>query len=272
MRTTFFTLLVLVGVLVPAQAALAEPPPNDLGSAATKITAIPFTETIDTTDATASGPRFCTNNASVFYAFEPAADLRVQFDTFGSDYDTTVAVYTRDGAGKVHPLRCNDDRAGVASGVRLRAEGGVEYIFQVGRCCGSGENGGGQLTVHLAEMPVGAMEFSVEIVGPGTVDPATGMATISGTATCNRSSLGGFEGVLRQLRDGRWVARGYVYLVATCVPGAPSPWSVEVDTSTGVAFGPGSAVIRLWYQWATDGWAYTEAEGTETTIALISRS
>ena len=270
MRKTLIPLLVLVGVVVPARAASAAPPPNDLESGATNSGVFPFTETIDTTDATASGPRFCTNNASVFYAFEPVANARVQFDTFGSDYDTTLAVYTRDAAGKVHPLRCNDDRANVASGVRFRAEAGVRHIFQVGRCCGSGRNGGGQLTVNLTEVPSGAMEFSLEITDPGTVDPATGMATISGTATCNRSSLGGFEGVLRQLRDGKWVARGYVYLVAACLPGASSPWSLEVDTNTHVAFGPGSALLRQWSQWGSDGWTYIEAEGTDTTIELVS--
>jgi hypothetical protein len=107
-RLALVSFLLLVGVLVPAQAALAAPPPNDLESAATKITTIPFTETIDTTEATTDGPRVCRRsyrNASVFYRFRSASDVYVQFDTFGSGYDTSLAVYHRNRAGDAQPVR-----------------------------------------------------------------------------------------------------------------------------------------------------------------------
>lgn len=269
-RLVLVPLLVLVGLLVPAQAASAAPPPNDLESAATKITTIPFTETIDTTEATADGPRLCRRsfrNASVFYRFRPTSDAYLQFDTFGSDYATTLAVYTRK-AGDVKLVRGGCERFTVAhwAAARVQARAGVKYVFMVG----SREGTGGQLTVNLGEVNEDPLEFSVEVTDPGTVDPATGMATISGTSTCSRASEVGFEGILRQLLEGMWVARGYLYASTPCLPTAPGAWSVEVDTDTGVAFAPGPALFRTFYEYGWDGWDYAEHDGTDTTIELIS--
>jgi len=272
-RLLSVALLVLAAMIVPATTAFAAAPPNDSESAATRIAGLPFTETVDTTEATASGPRFCSNNGSVFYRFTPAADVQIQFDTIGSDYDTTLAIYTRDAAGKVQPIRgkCNDDRFGLASGLRLRASAGVTYYFQVGMCCGYGNDGGGKLTVTVTEVRSGPLEFAVAVTDPGTFGSATGIATLSGTLTCNKRSVGGFEGMLRQLRDGMFVARGYVSLWTVCTPGAAVPWEVEVDTETGVAFGPGAVLLRTWYQYASDGFRdYVELPGEDTTIQLVS--
>lgn len=269
-RLVLVSLLVLVGLLVPAQAAFAVPPPNDLQSAATKITAIPFTETIDTTEATTDGRRLCRRSfrtASVFYRYRPTSDVYVQFDTFGSDYATTLAVYTRK-AGEVKLVRGGCERSTVAdwAAVRLPARAGVKYFFMVGSRHGTG----GQLTVNLGEVNEDPLEFSVEVTDPGTVDPATGMATVSGTATCNRASEVGFEGILRQLIDGMWVARGYLWAFIPCLPTAPGAWSVEVDTDTAVAFAPGSALFRTFYVYGWDGWDFSEQDGTDTTIDLVT--
>jgi hypothetical protein len=266
-------LFVVSGVIVPASAAFAAAPANDEEAAATEIGQVPFTETIDTTDASASGPRFCTNNASVFYSFTPTADMRIQIDTIGSDYDTTLAVYTRDAAGRIvkKSRQCDDDRFNLASGLRLRAQAGLTYFFQVGTCCGNGGGGGGQLAVTVTEVTGEPLEFTLAVTSPGTFDPATGIATISGTVTCNQRSIVGFEGLLRQLRDGMFVARGYASTYTVCTPGTTPTWTGEVDTDTGVAFGSGSALFRTWYTFAADGFRqYVEQEGTDTTIQLVS--
>lgn len=266
--------LVLAAVIVPASTAFAAAPANDEESAATEITALPFTETTDTTEATASGPGFCSNSSSVFYRFTPDADVRIQFDTIGSDYDTTLAIYTRDADGKIvrDSRKCNDDRFDLDSGLRLRARAGVTYFFQVGECCGNGGDGpGGLLVVTVTEVSDEPLEFTLSVTDPGTFDPATGIATLSGTVTCNQRSVVGTEGVLRQLRDGMFVARGYFWVYAVCTPETPTAWSREVDTETGIAFGAGSALARTWYVFAYDGFRnYAEDEGSDTTIQLVS--
>jgi len=272
-RSLFITLLVVAAVIVPASAAFAAAPANDEESGATEVTQVPFTETIDTADATASGPRFCSNSGSVFYRFTPATDLRIQVDTIGSDYDTTLAIYTRDADGKIvkDSRKCNDDRFGLASGLRVRASAGLTYYFQVGTCCGNDQDGGGELAVTVTEVTDEPLEFTIDVTDPGTFDPATGIATISGTVTCTKRSIVGFEGLLRQLREGMFVARGYAYAYTVCTPGVPGSWTNEVDTETGIAFGAGSALFRTWYMFAADGFhEYVEQDGTDTTIQLVA--
>ena len=124
--------------------------------------------------------------------------------------------------------------------------------------------------MNLSEVNEDPLVFSLDVTDPGTVDAATGLATVSGTATCSRPSVVGFEGILRQLRDGMWVARGYLYDEVTCLPSAPAEWSLEVDTDTGVAFGPGSALFRTFYIYGYDGWEWSEQDGTDTAIELVA--
>ena len=161
----------------------------------------------------------------------PAEDVYVQVDTLGSDYDTVMAIYTRDEAGRIVEGSCNDDRLGSASGLRLRAAAGTTYLFMVGRCCGNGSSDrpggrGGQLVVTVTEVSSVPLDFVVTVDG-GTVDPATGIATISGTITCTKRSLVYGDAELRQLRDGIFIARGGWYWYGTWMPDAPMTLSVE---------------------------------------------
>jgi hypothetical protein len=247
------TVMVLASVM-GLQTAVAGTPSNDSESGAIAIGSLPFTHSMDTSGATADGPRFCTSRASVFYSFTPDTTSRVQIDLIGSQYDTTLAVYTRTG-GEVQRVKCNDDRFDLAAGVRFRAQADVTYFLQVGACCGSRrEGGGGPLVLTAAEVANIDLEYAIHVTG-GTTDPATGLATLTGTVTCNERSNVYREATLRQLREGIFVARAYFYLSAVCTPDSPAEWSVEVDTETGIAFGQGPAVIRTWYEVGWDGWA-----------------
>jgi hypothetical protein len=252
-------------------AAAAAPPVNDTEAGAIEIGSLPFTHSMDTTEAGADGPRFCTNRASVFYSFSTDTRMRVQVDLVGSEYDTTLGVYTRTDAGKVQPITCNDDRFGLAASVRFRADVGVTYFLIVGQCCGTGpvEDDGGPLVLRADRVSKVEVDGTLEFTG-GTTDPDTGVATLFGTATCNELSVIQREGVLRQVREGLFLARGYFYVGAVCVPGAPAEWSVEVETDTGIIFGPGTAVLRSYYEFATDGYrdfVYTE-DVPDVTVTL----
>jgi hypothetical protein len=262
---------VLVAALTPAT-AWAAPPPNDTEAGAVEISALPFTDEADTSEATAGGPRVCTNVASVFYTFSPEVNARVQIDLIGSDYDTTLGVYRYTASGDRHVVTCNDDRFGLDSGVRFRARVGTTYYVIVGMCCGfqrSGGPGGGSLVLTATEVADADLQYDLEVTG-GTVDAATGLATLTGTVTCTERSVVFREGNLRQVRQGIFVARGYVFLEAVCTPGATTEWSAEVDTETGIAFGSGSAVLVSFYEAATDGWRDTvfDEDVANETIAL----
>jgi hypothetical protein len=262
MKTTLrglITMLLAVTVVVSAGGpASASPPSNDVEARAIGVDTVPFTHSVDTSDANADGPRFCSSHASVFYTFTPSANVRVQVDTLGSDYDTTLAIYTRDDAGKVVQIGCDDDRFGDASGLRLRAVAGTTYVVMVSRCCGSPREGrpgrsGGPLELTVTKFSSASLEATLK-VDRGTVDPNTGVATISGTITCTKRSIVYAEGVLRQLRQEVFVARGYWYADIACTPDAPVPWSMDVDTETSVVFGAGPATSRRYYLEAYAGW------------------
>jgi hypothetical protein len=258
MKVSMATLFAVTVVLSTGGPAFASPPSNDTESGAVRVDSVPFTHAVDTTDATPGGPRFCSSHASVFYTFTPSANVRVQVDTLGSEYDTTLAIYERDDAGNVVEVGCSDDRIGDASGLRLRALAGTAYVFMVGRCCGNpprGEPGrpGGPLVLTVSAVSSAPLDVTIS-VGGGTVDPSTGVATISGTITCTRRAGVYVEGTLRQVRQGIFVARGYVSAYEACTPGAPVPWSTEVDTETSVIFGAGPATFKRYYLSAYAGW------------------
>ena len=160
-----------------------EPPANDTEGGAIEIGSLPFTHSMDTSGATADGPRFCSRQASVFYSFTPDATSRVQVDLIGSEYDTTLGIYTYRDDGEVRFVTCNDDRFGLASGVRFRAVAGVTYFLMVGAYGRAGWRAarpdGGERLGH-------DLEYEVEVTG-GTADPATGLATVTGTVDLQRA-------------------------------------------------------------------------------------
>jgi len=251
--------------------AAAAPPSNDTEAGAVEIGSLPFTHSQDTTGATADGPRSCASRASVFYAFTPDAASRVQIDLIGSEYDTTLGVYTRSAGGEVRRVTCNDDRFGPAAGVRFRAVAGVTYFLMIGQCCGHRGSGGGPLVLTATIVTNVALEYAFQVAG-GTAEPETGLATLAGTMTCNERSAGYREMTLRQLRQGIFVARAYFYFYVECTPDNPAEWSVEVDTDTGIAFGSGPATVRTWYEVAWDGWRdylYNQEVPTESSTVTL---
>ena len=76
---------------------------------------------------------FCNGSKkTVWYSFTPQTDLRMEFNTFGSDYDTILSVY-RGPRGALTQEACNDN-AGFErqSTVRFDARGGIMYWVMVG--------------------------------------------------------------------------------------------------------------------------------------------
>jgi len=148
--TLAFLGIVFLALLSPA--ATAAPATNDDFDNATPITALPFTDRVDTTAATAAAddPTTCTNNGSVWYSFTPSTDMLVEADTAGSDYYTVLSVYTGSrGALAQVPGGCV---YGPSSRLVFSATANTTYHFLVGFCCGTGGTGGGNLVFSAAEI------------------------------------------------------------------------------------------------------------------------
>jgi hypothetical protein len=88
-------LLAVLGLLVTGTTPAAAQPANDDFDSATVVTGLPFTDSRDTSDATAEpGDPDCAGNAhSVWYAFTPTQDMALLVDASGSDYDTSVSAW-----------------------------------------------------------------------------------------------------------------------------------------------------------------------------------
>lgn len=145
-------LLLGLAVLLPAAPALAQSaPPNDDFGTPTTISALPFTDNVDTTGATsaADDPATCGNNGSVWYAFTPPQNEVISADTFRSDYATVLSVYTGV-RGALSSIACNNSTGTPQTEVTFNATAGTTYFFMVSQCCGTGLNGGGQLVFNVS--------------------------------------------------------------------------------------------------------------------------
>jgi hypothetical protein len=225
-------------IFATASAALAVQPSNDDIANATVVTAIPYTDALDTSEATSdpTDPTDCYNNGSVWYVYTAEADMFVEVNTIGSNYDTTLGVYSGS-PGSLTLLGCNDDFYGLQSRVVVEVSTGTTYYVMAGFCCGNGEDGGGSLVLNVMEAPP-PLDIELTVDPLGTFDQA-GNATITGSLSCNNISSGYVRVFLRQ-RHGRDFIDGSGITYFDCSPPS-SAWSVTV-TGDGV-FRGGQATL-----------------------------
>ncbi|MGH8939801.1 MAG: hypothetical protein ACRDV2_10705, partial [Actinomycetes bacterium] len=250
------TAAVMAATTAPAHAAA---PANDDISAAIPITAVPTTLEADTSEATvaADDPTDCVGpRATVWYALTVPTATRVQLDTIGSDYDTTLSVFTGN-PGALSPIACNDDRVELASGVRFDAEASTTYLVMAGTCC-FGEPGevgpGGHLVLNVSEAAP-PIEATLTIDRRATVTSA-GVLTVTGTATCTQPADFTDGLVVAVQRHGRFEARGDGFAAPTCAA-EPTRWRVETSSFTGILFGPSRARVTVTL-FASDGFDFVE--------------
>ena len=183
MRRTLVALGATLSVLTAGAPAVLAQPSNDDFGAATVISALPFTDRVNTVDATiaADDPSCAGTGATVWYKYTPAANAAVDVNTFGSDYDTTLSLYTGS-RGALYQVFCNDDAGGVLqSQLEFRVWVGVTYYLMVGSL---GSEPGGNLVFSISEFTPVPPEITLTVAG-GSVNAKTGVATVRGTVTCN---------------------------------------------------------------------------------------
>lgn len=177
----FVAILTALGSwLLGMPTAAAVVPGNDDIANATVITALPFTDSLDTTDATtAPDDPQCEGNAhTVWYSFTPATDVSIAPNTFGSDYDTTLSAYTGS-PGALTQIACNDDFLGLQSRIRFDAAGGTTYFIMVGSF---DETDGGDLVLSVGVTPAKLRPATASLsFGDSFVDEGTCAFDIAGS-------------------------------------------------------------------------------------------
>jgi hypothetical protein len=217
----------------PASAAV---PTNDDFANAMTISSTPFTDAVNTADATtqATDVTGCAGAHSVWYAYTADHSGSITFDTFGSSFDTLLGAYTGT-EGSLTVVACSDDSNNVSqSQVTFDVTLGTTYHFMVSGCCRPEDGASGDVVVHA--YMTGPFSFDVTLSG-GAVDTHTHAVTINGTVVCTESGLVDVSGTLEQR-----LAGGFFSAEVACSPDGQA-FAAAVSTTAG-AFMPGWATIH----------------------------
>lgn len=133
---------------IDAILATIVPPDNDDIADAVIIAALPYSDARSTTGATVEADEAepCGGiQSTVWYKLTVAALTVVDANTFGSDYDTVLAVYSGADPSSLTNVACNDDAVDLQSDVIFVAGPGQTYWLQAGGYYG--ESGSLELAV-----------------------------------------------------------------------------------------------------------------------------
>jgi len=179
-----YRMLLATIILANVAPAVHAMPPNDDFRRRTIVNAPGFVDNVNTQAATTEpGDPYCAGRGpTVWYAFTPSADMRVEVNTFGSDYDTTVSVHVGRSSALVQ-VACNDDTGSLQSRVRFDVVANVTYYVMVGAYAGGP---GGNLVFSLVDAPppgIGRLRITSL-----QVNRRTGVGTLSGTLRCEQQA------------------------------------------------------------------------------------
>jgi hypothetical protein len=227
----------LAGLLVslPAPASAAPPANDDIG-AATVVGALPFSHTVDTSEATAAaGDLDCSgleDTHTVWYTITPRTDVVVGLRTtpqFPEHVFTSVATGS---PGSLSFLQCSS-----LDTQTLDATAGTTYFIQLSS---AGDDPGGLVTFSVEQ--VRPISVFLALRKTGNLDQ--GMVTVGGTLRCSRALPAGAEvAVQGTLSQGG--ASGVLVPFHSAV-GCPTRtrlrWRTTVQVLSG-AFAPGPAAL-----------------------------
>lgn len=226
-------------VLLPVHSAHADAPTNDFFEDAKVIDALPYTDYVNTFEATAEPQNLdCeANNNSVWYSFIPDTEGNVTVDTFGSDFDTMLCVYVGTPSADTQIAFSDDTADNLQSEVRFHALEGTLYFILAGSIFPDG----GNLVLNAQAGPP-PLQIDVAVAESGGVDSKTGRATVSGTVTCSRPVFIDLPGLLRQKTLSHLSIDGeFETFVEEC--DGQMDWSVVVESPEGFYKG-GQAVVE----------------------------
>jgi alpha-tubulin suppressor-like RCC1 family protein len=153
---------------------------NDLCSGAVVISSYSYTNVQSTAKASSYGDPLpdCIDGFGngVWYQFTPSVNGLLMVDTFGSDFDTGLAIYTG-GCGSFTEVACNDDFNGVTSALSIPTVAGTTYYFLIGGYDGHV----GNLVFHLNYFTPPAFDVQPTNISVIVSSNATFTTTISGS-------------------------------------------------------------------------------------------
>jgi hypothetical protein len=257
-RVPILTILVVTFTTIGMEAAQAAPPTNDNFANATTVTEpLPFTDSVNTTDATVEATDPTASCAptthTVWYGYAPSSSGFVQADTFGSGYDTTLSVWTGT-LGSLSEVACNDDSgADLQSKVVWDASASTTYYIMAGSF---NDSPGGNLsfTVNTTAPPFTIDDLTIS--GRGKVTPSTGEAIISGSITCSNGP--GFVELDIEVsqRIGRAIVHGEGFDEFECF--GTQSWNLTVVPFDGL-FVAGRAHVEAFAFGPDDSFFFTDA-------------
>jgi hypothetical protein len=226
--------LCIIGATVTgtASAAHAAPPSNDDIENATVVTAAPFYDSTDNSEATSDADDQC-GVATVWYAYTPTESGNIRADV-SSDFSPVLELRA--------PGEEPGDR-GCSEGGSIFATvtAGETYFISVGTLA-PGEPGqvgpGGPFQFQLTQMPLDAGLIEITVDRGATIN-RDGVVTVSGTITCDRPDSAQIDLYVDQ-RVGRRTVQGYGAAVTDCGPAA-SIWTVQLSSDSELSYRPGRA-------------------------------
>lgn len=195
----------MAGTQLVMPAASAAPPDNDDIGGAVEISTIPFTDVVDTSEATVALGDWC-GAATVWYTFTPATSGSYDLTTTGSGYDTMLALLQGTTAENLNLIECNDDRSSTEASIRAELTAGTTYYIQAGTCCGGdvGSVGpGGFLHLNVTETEPPSIE---SVTWDGIRITGETSAILSGSIACSGAESVYVQGTVRQ-RSGLNIAQ-----------------------------------------------------------------
>lgn len=265
LRASFLVIAAAMSTLAVPTSAVAAPPSNDDLQDATPITAVPFNDSVNITDATtdANAPlnNVCADARSVWYRFSPATTQRVLLTTLNSDYDTVLSLYRRTSTGELQLVDCDDDSGvGLTSALVRQVDAGARYVVMVADL----SDGTSSATLHFQMKP--AITGEVQMNDRGGVDRIGGGARLFGTVTCSRPGLLFVSAELRQRVGDAAAAHGSASSRGIDCGRQETTWRLRIDPDSTVAFVPGRARV------VASRWAVCETFGSGCVRGRIDRN
>jgi hypothetical protein len=231
-------------VFATAGIAHAAAPTNDTYAGRTVVGAVPFNETLDTSDATTDADDAALNtecgapatDASVWYELTADADGALVANVSDSSYSAGAIVATGT-PGSFTLVTCGPQA------VAWSTTAGETYTILVfdDQLDGGGNGGTLNLTIDVAPP---TPEIDVTVNPTATFNAKTGAVTLTGTVTCTGEADFAFlEAELAQ-RVGRFTVRGFNGTDVAC-DGETRPWSLVVFGDNGKFAGGKAASVTF---------------------------
>jgi hypothetical protein len=232
--------LILVGLalcFLGARLAFAAAPGNDEIANASNVTSLPFSDSLDTSEATqGQDDLHCgtlVDGNTVWYKITPARDMRIGFHVETAVPELSMSIGTGS-PGSLALLQCS-----FASYDALEVSSGTTYYIQLATCCGTPA---GPVTLTMQEVPYLSADLRIE--HRGRID-AAGVVELSGKVRCNRHTPPGsgvtVQGTLTQGSADGWLVP--VHFSDGCSE-RWMPWSTTVQLLSADGFASGAAQLE----------------------------